>query len=101
MDSNLENHSSDESIADVLGAEPTEADSIAAARHEANLQRLEHDIDLLETEAKHLGKSLARQLGPPAAAVVVLSVVAFIAGRRLRNRAARRKGRKSKAVYRL
>jgi hypothetical protein len=56
----------------------TKADADAAA--------LARDVQFLEHEAAKAGKSLARKLGPPVAIVLVLVVLAWIAGRRLRDR---------------
>ena len=108
MDPELETSSQDtppeETVAELLSAEvPADpaADAAAAARHDANVRRLEHDIEVLEHEAKQISESIARRLLPPILGVVALSIAAFAAGRRMRNRAAQCRGRKSKAVYRL
>ena len=66
-----------ETVADALSAEvPPDpiTDAAAAARHEANVLRLEHDIEVLEHEAKQISQSVARRLGPPILGVVALSI---------------------------
>jgi hypothetical protein len=54
------------------------------------VRRLEHDLELLEAEAKHVGIAASRRILPAVAAVLVLAFLAWFVGRRLRERAARR-----------
>ena len=104
LETNPEAPAPAETVADALSAEvppDPNTDAAAAARHEANVLRLEHDIEVLEHEVKHVSQSLARRLGPPILGVVALSAAAYAAGRRMRKRASQRRGRKGKTVYRL
>jgi hypothetical protein len=57
---------------------------------DATQRVLEHDIEVLEDKAIHTAKSFAKRVLPIAAGVFGLLLVAFIAGRRLRNRAERK-----------
>ncbi len=61
-----------------------EADTQAKA--DAAAAALQHDMELLEHEAAKAGKTLARKLAPAIAALLVLVLVAWLLGRRSRNR---------------
>lgn len=54
------------------------------------VRHLEHDLELVENEAKDVGVSAARRILPVVGAVLVLAFLAWLLGRRLRDRAARR-----------
>jgi hypothetical protein len=56
------------------------------AKADADAAALEHDVQLLEHEAARAGKTLAKKLAPPLAALLVLVVIAWLLGRRSRNR---------------
>jgi hypothetical protein len=56
----------------------TKADADAAA--------LQRDLDYLEHEAAVAGKSLAKKLGPPVAAFLLLVIAGWVLGRRSRRR---------------
>lgn len=47
---------------------------------------LERDVQLLEHEAAQAGKTLAKKLGPPIAALLGLLVITWLLGRRSRRR---------------
>lgn len=68
------------------GCETAAMDSEMQAKADADAAAFERDIQLLEHEAAKAGKSLARTLGPPLAVVLLLVVVAWMLGRRARNR---------------
>ena len=51
---------------------------------------LEHDLELVEDEAKYVGAAAARRILPAVGVVLVLAFLAWLLGRRLRARAARR-----------
>jgi hypothetical protein len=59
-------------------------DSETQAKADAAAVALERDVQVLEHEAAQAGKSLARKLGAPIAALLVLMVVAWLLGRRTR-----------------
>ncbi|MGZ4735248.1 MAG: hypothetical protein ACXV8R_06560 [Acidimicrobiia bacterium] len=63
-------------------------DSETQAKADATAAALERDIDLLEHEAAKAGASLAKKLVPPLVVFGVLLVLAWILGRRSRNRRA-------------
>jgi hypothetical protein len=56
------------------------------AKADADAEAFERDVQLLEHEAAKAGKSLARKLGPPLAALLALVVLAWALGRRSRDR---------------
>ena len=49
-----------------------------------NARALERDLELLETKAKHGAVVLARKIAPSLAAVLLVSILAWYVGRRLR-----------------
>jgi hypothetical protein len=53
------------------------------------VHHLEHDLELVEDEAKHVGVAAARRILPVVGAVLVLAFLAWLLGRRLSDRAAR------------
>ena len=57
---------------------------------DAAQRALEHDIEVLEDKAIGASKAAAIRILPIAAGVLGLLLVAWIAGRRMRNRAERR-----------
>ena len=61
-------------------------DADLQAKADADAAALERDLKHLEHEAATAGTSLAKKLGPPLAAFAVLVLVAWILGRRARNR---------------
>jgi hypothetical protein len=69
-----------------VGCETAVMDPEMQAKADADAAAFERDIELLEHEAAKAGKSLARTLGPPLAAVLLLVVLAWVLGRRSRNR---------------
>ncbi len=73
-------------VAGPSACETAAMDSEMQAKADADAAALERDIGLLEHEAAQAGKSLARKLGPPLAVVLALVVVAWVLGRRSRNR---------------
>jgi hypothetical protein len=56
------------------------------AKAVADAEALERDLKYLEHEAAVAGKSLAKKLGPPVAAFLLLAVVGWLLGRRSRRR---------------
>ena len=54
------------------------------------VHHLEHDLEVVEEEAKEAGVAAARRILPAIGAVVLLAALAWLLGRRLRDRAARR-----------
>jgi hypothetical protein len=73
-------------VAGSSGCETAAMDPEMQAKADADAAALQHDIEILEHEAARAGKSVARRLGPPIAVVLVLVVVAWVLGRRARNR---------------
>jgi hypothetical protein len=69
-----------------FGCETPGMDPETQAKADAAAVALERDVHALEHEAAKAGKSIARTVGPPVAALLVLMVVAWILGRRARNR---------------
>ena len=67
-----------------------DSDAEYEAKVDADLAALQRDVDFLEHEAAKAGKSLAKKLGPPVGAVLVLVAIAWLFGRRSRQRALRR-----------
>ncbi len=61
---------------------------------DATQRALEHDIEVLEDKALNASKVAAMRILPIAAGVLGLLVLAWIAGRRMRNRAGRRRERR-------
>ncbi len=61
---------------------------------DATQRALEHDIEVLEDKALNASKAAAMRILPIAAGVLGLLVLAWIAGRRMRNRAGRRRERR-------
>jgi hypothetical protein len=61
-------------------------DAELQAKADADAAALERDLKYLEHEAATAGKSLAKKVGPPLGAFAVLVLVAWILGRRARNR---------------
>lgn len=57
---------------------------------EATQRALEHDIEVLEDKAIHASNAAAIRILPIAAGVLGLLLLAWIAGRRMRNRAERK-----------
>lgn len=57
---------------------------------DATKRALEHDIEVLEDKAIGASKAAATRILPIAAGVLGLLVLAWIAGRRMRNRAERK-----------
>lgn len=58
---------------------------------EATQRALEHDIEVLEGKAVSASKAAAIRILPIAAGVLGLLLLAWIAGRRMRNRAERKR----------
>jgi uncharacterized protein (TIGR03382 family) len=61
-------------------------DAETQAKADAAAAALERDVQLLEHEAAQAGKSLAKKLGPPIAALLALLLLAWLLGRRSRRR---------------
>lgn len=61
---------------------------------DATQRAFEHDIEVLEDKAVSASKAAAMRILPIAAGVLGLLVLAWIAGRRMRNRAGRRRERR-------
>jgi hypothetical protein len=61
---------------------------------DATQRALEHDVEVLEDKAISASKAAAIRILPIAAGVLGLLVLAWIAGRRMRNRAERRRDRR-------
>jgi hypothetical protein len=57
---------------------------------EERAERLEHDLEALRGEAVHVGERAAVRIAPFVIGTVVLAALAWLVGRRLRDRAARR-----------
>ena len=73
-------------VAGPSGCETAAMDPDMQTKADADAAAFQRDIEFLEHEAAKAGKSLARKLGPPLAVVLVLVLVAWLLGRRARNR---------------